>query len=793
MVRKILKKDIRRRKSVNIILFLFITLASVFLSSSMNNILVVSSAVSYYMDYANVPDVNLLLDGTDEKAEIDHWLMEEAPGVLSYDYNTVLRLTEKNILIQREDGDVILDSGEANLFLGTMDSSYCKVFDQDGKTFRLNSGEIAMTQHMMDRNHLTPGDCLTIKTGDTVQKLVLKLAIKDAAYGNEMAGMNRMIISEADYMRLTEDESSDLVGLYYIDTREEAAFNRELNNQAFSTIMNAISRNTYTLAYSFDMIVAALLILIGVCLILIALLVLRFTLVFTIEEDYREIGIMKAMGLKNLAIRKLYLGKYAVLVTAGAVLGMGISIPVGSLMIAGVDQNMIMKDGGANLWINIGCTILIIVCVLAFCGNCTRRLNKISAISAIRGGQTGERYRRRAGMRLHNRRKMPVTVFLGMNDILSHVRRFLVLMVTFSVSFLLITIPLNTLNTMQGKKIVDRFLLDPESAVYLRNIEKEGEQSYHDKAELEAGLRRVELEMKEKGYDASLTALPIYFFCFEEPERDIKCRLVTIQVPGPNQDYLTYQEGKAPLLSNEIAFSQNVMNQNEWKVGDIVETVAGGERKELLITGTYSDYMQLGYSARLNPEIDCSEERVFEYWNIMVDLDTEKSQEELALELSQQFPDYEWNTAQEIVDRNVGGVQETLKKMLHPMTAMLCAVIMLITFLMERLFIVREKGEIAMMKSMGYKNRAIRLWQIIRMAGVALVSMVVAVPLSLASNRWVLKPIFGIMGADVEIQVVPWQVYGVYPGILLLGIIIAAAAATAVVKKVNIRELSVLE
>ena len=90
MVRKILKKDIRRRKSVNIILFLFITLASVFLSSSMNNILVVSSAVSYYMDYANVPDVNLLLDGTDEKAEIDHWLMEEAPGVLSYDYNTVL-------------------------------------------------------------------------------------------------------------------------------------------------------------------------------------------------------------------------------------------------------------------------------------------------------------------------------------------------------------------------------------------------------------------------------------------------------------------------------------------------------------------------------------------------------------------------------------------------------------------------------------------------------------------------------------------------------------------------------
>ena len=70
-------------------------------------------------------------------------------------------------------------------------------------------------------------------------------------------------IKQKDYLRFTEDENSDLVGLYYIDTREEAVFNRELNNQAFSTIMNAISRGTYTLAYSFDMIVAALLILIG--------------------------------------------------------------------------------------------------------------------------------------------------------------------------------------------------------------------------------------------------------------------------------------------------------------------------------------------------------------------------------------------------------------------------------------------------------------------------------------------------------------------------------------------------
>ena len=127
------------------------------------------------------------------------------------------------------------------------------------------------------------------------------------------------------------------------------------------------------------------------------------------------------------------------------------------------------------------------------------------------------------------------------------------------------------------------------------------------------------------------------------------------------------------------------------------------------------------------------------------------------------------------------------------MTALLCAIIMLITFLMERLFIVREKGEIAMMKSIGYRNGYIRLWQILRMIWAAVISMAAAVPLSLLANHFVLRPIFAIMGAELKIQVIPWQVYGVYPGILMAGIIIAAGIGTINVKKINIRELSNLE
>ncbi len=40
MLYRILKKDLLRRKGVNVILFLFITIATIFLASSVNNILV---------------------------------------------------------------------------------------------------------------------------------------------------------------------------------------------------------------------------------------------------------------------------------------------------------------------------------------------------------------------------------------------------------------------------------------------------------------------------------------------------------------------------------------------------------------------------------------------------------------------------------------------------------------------------------------------------------------------------------------------------------------------------------
>lgn len=793
MLSRILKKDLQRRKGVNLILFLFITLATVFLASSINNIMVVFSAVDYYMDYAKVPDVHFITNGTSEQGEIEKWLKDKDTGVEDYEGVTMLMLTDKSIKVEKNGDEKSFDPDGAELYLSTGGTRYTKVFDFNGGSISLKDGEIALLKSSMDKNHLKPGDKLIVKVGTVKKELTVKCAFKDAAFGNKMTGMNRLFISNGDYEDFYSADDSNALGMYSISVKDSAAFEHKLGERDLKTMMQTITRKMYTMIYAFDMIMAALLILVGICLILIALLVLRFTLVFTMEEDYREIGIMKAVGFRNFAIKKVFLVKYLAIVSAGALVGLGISFPVSAFMIESVSRNMIMKEAASNLWINILCALVIVALVMLFCYASTRKLNKVSAITAIRSGSTGERFGRRKGIRLHKKSRMRVPFFLGVNDILRNVRKYILLMFTFCISFILITIPLNTLNTMRSGEMAVKFNLDPKSAVYLSNIEGTGEKTFQNGDELLKGIKKVEDKLKEKGYDASLKTSAMYFLNYSDSQKDYSSKVMTVQHMGGNPAYIRYDKGEAPKLADEVAFSAGIMEENDWKIGDTVEVSIGGSIKSLLITGIYSDYMQIGKSAKLNPKLDLSKEILASYWNIMVNMDTDKTQEEVKKEMQKQFPEYEWATAQEVVDRNVGGVQEAMNQLLLPMTALLCGVIMLITLLMEKLFIFREKGEIAMMKSMGFKNRTIRFWQIIRMACVMLVSMAAAVPLSLLNNQYMLRPIFAIMGARVQIQIVPWQVYGVYPAVLLAGIIAATIFATRSVKKINIRELNNLE
>ncbi len=106
-------------------------------------------------------------------------------------------------------------------------------------------------------------------------------------------------------------------------------------------------------------------------------MILKFSLSFTMEEKYREIGVMKAIGMRNFSIRKIYLVKYFALVVTGAIVGFLISIPFGKGMMDSVSKNMVLGDSTNTAVINLVCSIVIILFVTGMCVVFTKKLKKI--------------------------------------------------------------------------------------------------------------------------------------------------------------------------------------------------------------------------------------------------------------------------------------------------------------------------------------------------------------------------------------------------------------------------------
>ena len=93
---------------------------------------------------------------------------------------------------------------------------------------------------------------------------------------------------------------------------KDSNFSDKFNELDLNTVFNE-DRDTIKFMYVMDMVIAAVMLVVSICLILISMIILRFTIHFTMSEEFREIGVMKAIGITTSKIRGLYLIKYFVI------------------------------------------------------------------------------------------------------------------------------------------------------------------------------------------------------------------------------------------------------------------------------------------------------------------------------------------------------------------------------------------------------------------------------------------------------------------------------------------------
>ena len=95
---RILRNELRRKRTMNIILFLFIAMATMFLASSVSNLITVTGAVDYFMEISKVPNRLAIALMETEQDAIEEYL-ESCENISDYEVIHTYNITNERISI----------------------------------------------------------------------------------------------------------------------------------------------------------------------------------------------------------------------------------------------------------------------------------------------------------------------------------------------------------------------------------------------------------------------------------------------------------------------------------------------------------------------------------------------------------------------------------------------------------------------------------------------------------------------------------------------------------------------
>ncbi len=785
---KILKKDLRRKKSMNFILLIFVMLATTFIAASVNNMKIITTGLDHYFEVSGVCDylINTMsgINGepTDNDLRIEEFL-EESEYIDHYEVDDGLMLLEE----QLEDvGDSKLEI-DNTLTVFSIQSDQQNYFDVDNQLLTdIETGQMYVPKKMLSETFQV-GDSIYIKSGDYKKKFTVKGTIKDVILGGDMMGWNRVLISQKDYEELIEHGEFVSQKMYGVYTEDVDAFYQEYVDQGFYVLFNGgmdIIRTTYIM----DMIVAGILLAVSICLILISAIMLRFTILFTVNEDYKEIGIMKAIGMPDKSIRSLYVVKYLVISIIGAVIGFFVSIPFTDLLVSNVVKNIVVETED-NSYLTAGIVSVAVVLVIVwFAYLSTGRIKKVTPMDAIRSGNNGERFEKKSILSMGKTKLCPTT-FMAINDVLCELKKYMVLIMTGMIGVWLVVMPANTINTLQSEKVAAWFGLAPCDFFLSEQSRVEENVATADRQVYEDYLDELKERLEDINVDVDHTFTEV-ILKYKISKGDLSYNSMALLGLGSDTEAYMYDEGVAPKEENEIAITHMVAEKIDAQIGDTVYINMYGEERPFVVTALYQSMNNMGEGVRFTEEADVDFAAVSGAFGIQVVLKGNMSKEEISTiidKVEKEMPDAKIETTKEFIDDMIGGISDMLKPLKTLIMTLVIIINILVMVLMQKMFLIREQGEMGMLKAIGFSNGSIMSWQTKRMVLVLFVGVLLGTVTGTPFTQLTSGEVFKFMGASkIEFVINPLEIYVMYPVVIWTATVVACVITMLQVKKVTV-------
>lgn len=211
------------------------------------------------------------------------------------------------------------------------------------ETPQINPGEVYVSPSLVSMFGVELGGEIVFpiaRAGGNVA-FTVKGFYEDPFMGSSMIGMKGFLICQEDYDTLTEiiqfsgidalAREGAMLHIFSDGSLTTAALNRTINEQTslpayteFVHTAQAIQGFMLILQNAFS----GLLIALVAVLLAAVLVVLSHSIGSTIEADYKDMGILKAVGFTGGALRRLQLAQYGAAILGGMLLGLALTLPV---------------------------------------------------------------------------------------------------------------------------------------------------------------------------------------------------------------------------------------------------------------------------------------------------------------------------------------------------------------------------------------------------------------------------------------------------------------------------------
>jgi putative ABC transport system permease protein len=772
--------DLINNKGVNIALLVILILSAFLMATGAMVMERLIGSVNQLFDEARPPhflqmhkgeyDAAALESFAADHPEIDTWLIED---MLGFDSAAIAWERAET----GESGD-LADSLIDNLFV-TQNEEFDFLLDETGAIPEPASGEVYVPISYQQSHDLAAGDTLRVLTADGQREFTIAGFVRDSQMASSLSSATRFLVSDADFTALADAGGGDpeIIAEYRLtDTAQIADFQRAFDSDAALPKNGpAVTYDQIRLINAFsDGLVAVALVFVSLLLIAISLLNCRFVIRGTLQDEVREIGAMKAIGLPDKTISGLYLSKYRAMTLISCVVGGLLAVLATDLLTRSVQVNYAAADIGiATVLVPVLALVLVYAFVVGICRRVFKKIRKIQVVNALVHGSTldDKQTARRAKRQAKRVKKTSLRKFRGgslnrrlaMMDLRAEARVWLLVPIVFFLSSVLMSLPLNLFSTFDSPKFV----------TYMGAPESDLRADLQFSEDVDAVREDVIAAMET---DDRLTDLRTYANVLYETEGEEGWENLRVEVGDYTAGTVEFMDGRKP-GDGQIAVS--VLNADKYalETGDDLTIRRGEETSTLEVSGIYQDVTGGGFSAKMQGDVEAGAASYVIYADTVGDADAA----DIASEYSEEFPAATVIPMVEYVDQTLSYVTDAFLNATVISFVFGIGVAVLITCLFLKLRLSSDRRKMGMLSAVGFSTNEL-IGQVRGKILVALVAGTVLGVLFSATGGESFVGFFlsaaGLGIADLSFIPNPLLVYAVYPIVLIAAGYLGAVVVT---------------